>query len=79
MNLYFTLYSFASTANKFLIMKSLVLQDSFSKKIRIDLNNLLSYPKLWEHVSFFHLNDQDEVRKAYLQRGSSQPLGHNFL
>ena len=26
----------------------------------------------------FHLNNQDEIRKAYLQRGSCQPLGHNF-
>ena len=60
-------------------MKSLVLQDSFSKKIRIDLNHLLSYPKLYGNMfHFFHLNDQEEIRRAYLQRGSCQPLGHNF-
>ena len=37
----FTIYYFASTMYKFLIRKSIVLQDLFSKQIRIDLNNLL--------------------------------------
>ena len=59
-------------------MKSLVVQNSFSKKIRIDLNNLLSNPKLWENVSLFHLTYRDEIRIIYLQRGSCQSLGHNF-
>ena len=59
-------------------MKSLVMQNSFSKKICVDLNNLFSDPKLWENISFFHLNYRDEIRVIYLQRGSCQRLGHNF-
>ena len=51
-------------------MKSLVMQNSFSKKIHIDLNNLLFDPKHRENVSFFHLNYRDEIRRVYLQRGS---------
>ena len=27
----------------------------------------------------FHLNDQNEIRRAYSQRGSCLPLDHNFL
>ena len=60
--------------NKFLIRKPLVLQDSCSKQIRIDLNNFLSNLRLGENVSFFH----DEIRRAYLQRGFCQPLSHDF-
>ena len=60
--------------NKFLIRKSLVLQDSYSKQIHIKLNNFLSNPRLGENVSSFH----DEIRGAYLQRGSYQTLGHDF-
>ena len=26
----------------------------------------------------FHHNDLDEIRRAYLQRGSCQPLSHDF-
>ena len=60
--------------NKFLIRKSLVLQDSYSKQIHINLNNFLSNPRLGENVSSFH----DEIRRAYLQRGFYQPLGHDL-
>ena len=69
------LYSFASTMNKFLIRKSLVLQDSYSKQIHIDLKNFLSNPRLGENVSSFH----DEIRRTYIQSGSCHPLGHDFL
>ena len=79
MNLWFSLYSFASTMSKFLIRKSHILQDSHSKKIHIDLNNLHSNLRLCENVSSFHPNNQDEIRKAYLQRVSCQPLGHVSL
>ena len=47
-------------------------------KISIDLNNLLLDPRLWENVSSFPINDQDEIKIVYLQRGFFQPLGHNF-
>ena len=30
------------------------------------------------NVSFFHPNDQVEIRRAYLQRGFCQLLGHDF-
>ena len=64
--------------DKFLIRKPLILQDSYSKKITIDLNILLLDPRLWENVSSFPINDQDEIKIVYLQRGFFQPLGHNF-
>ena len=54
---------------KFLIRKPLILQDSYSKKITIDLNILLLDPRLWENVSSFPINDQDEIKIVYLQRG----------
>ena len=59
---------------KFLIRKPLILQDSYSKKITIDLNILLLDPRLWENVSSFPINDQDEIKIVYLQRGFFQPL-----
>ena len=49
------------------------MQDSHSKQIRIDLNNLLSNLRLWENVSSFHPNDQN------VQEDSRQPLGHVSL
>ena len=55
------------------------MQDLCFKKIHIDLNNLLSDPRLWKNVLSFHLNYQDEIRRAYSQRGSCLPLDHNFL
>ena len=55
------------------------MQDLHSKKIHIDLNNLCSNLRLWENVSSFHPNNQDEIRKVYLQRDSCQPLGHVSL
>ena len=54
------------------------MQDSSSKQNRIDLNNLLLDPKLWENVLSFHINDYDEIKIVYLQKCIFQPLGHNF-
>ena len=42
------------------------MQDSSSKEIRIDLNNLLLDSKLWENVLSCHPNGQDEIKRAYL-------------
>ena len=78
MNLYFTLYYFVSTIDKILIRKSLLLQNLFSKQIRIHLNNLLSDLRLWEKVSYFHPNDKEKINRAYLQRFSRQRLNHDF-
>ena len=78
MNLYFTLYYFVSTIDKILIRKSLLLQNLFSKQIRIHLNNLLSDLRLWEKVSYFHPNDKEKINRAYLQRFSCQPLNNDF-
>ena len=78
MNLYFTLYYFVSNIDKILIRKSLLLQNLFSKQIRIHLNNLLSDLRLWEKVSYFHPNDKEKINRAYLQRFSRQPLNHDF-
>ena len=55
------------------------MQDSHSTKIHMDLNNLHSNLWPWENVSSFHPNNQDEIRKAYLQGDSCQPLGHVYL
>ena len=63
----------------FLQRKSHILQDSHSKKIHIDLNNLNSNLRLCENVSSFHPNNQDEWRRAYLQRDSCQPFCHVSL
>ena len=62
--------------DKILIKKSLLLQNSSSKQIRIYLNNLFLDPRLWlrERVSYFYPNDQGKIKRAYLQRGFS----HNF-
>ena len=59
-----------------LIKKSFVLQNSSSKVN--DLNNLPLELKIRENVTYFHHNDLDEIRRAYLQRGSCQPLSHDF-
>ena len=55
--------------DKFLIRKP---QDSSSsssssKWICVDLNNLPSDPGLREKISSYHPNDQDDIRKAYIQ------------
>ena len=47
-------------------------------RICIDLNDLLSSPRIWEKVSYFYFNDHDEIRRVNLQRDSCRPLGHNF-
>ena len=42
------------------------------------MNILLLDPRLWENVSSFPINDQDEIKIVYLQKGFFQPLSHNF-
>ena len=37
---------------------------------------IIGYEKM---SHFFHPNDQVEIRRAYLQRGFCQLLGHDFL
>ena len=33
---------------------------------------------LRDNISSYHPNDQDEIRKYYLQKGHCQPLQHEF-
>ena len=54
------------------------MQNLSSKKIRIHLNNLLLDPRFWENVSSFHPNDQEKIKRVYLQRCSCQPFSHDF-
>jgi hypothetical protein len=65
----------ASIMDKFLIRKP---QDSSSssssKRICVDLNNLPSDPRLREKISSYHPNDQDNIRRAYIQKGPCQVL-----
>jgi hypothetical protein len=35
-------------------------------------------PGLRKNISEYHHNDQDEIRKAYMQKGSCQPFNHKF-
>ena len=47
---------------------------SSSKWIRVDFNleNLPSDPRLREKISSYHLNNHDEIRRCYLQKGPRQ-------
>ena len=47
-------------------------------RIEVDLANLPSDPGLRPKISDYDPNDQDVVRRAYLQRGPCQPLNHTF-
>lgn len=51
-----------------------------SKKSRIetDLNDLPSDPGLRIKISAYDPNDQEKVRRAYLQKGPCQPRSHSF-
>jgi hypothetical protein len=70
--------------DKFLIRKpqdsssSQEKQSSSSKRICVDLNNLPSDPGLREKISFYHPNDQDNIRRAYIQKGPCQIVPHNL-
>jgi hypothetical protein len=67
--------------DKFLIRKpqdSSSSSSSSSKRICVDLNNLPSDPGLREKISSYHPNDQDNIRRAYLQKGPCQIVPHNL-
>ena len=54
------------------------MQNLSSKQIHVHLNNLLLDPQFWENVSSFHPNDQEKIKRVYLQRCSCQPLSYDF-
>ena len=80
--------------DKFLKIKSIMSQDSpfieetcvsasdyFSKKNHIDLKNHLIDLGFRKKISEYHLiilNDQDDIRTTYIQKGYFQPLSHKF-
>ncbi|GMP46939.1 hypothetical protein CsSME_00014901 [Camellia sinensis var. sinensis] len=70
--------------DKFLKRKSTVVEDSSpteetsSKQSHVDVNNLPSDPGLRQKIYSYHPNNQDEIRRAYLQKGPCRPLDHNF-
>jgi hypothetical protein len=52
---------------------------SFKKGfLEVDLKNLPADPGERKQISCYHPNDQDEIRRVYLQRGPCQPKEHNF-
>jgi hypothetical protein len=63
--------------DSFLIQENHV-SDHSSKQNHSDLKNLLVDPRLRKNISKYHHNDQDEIRKTYMQKGSCQSLNHKF-
>jgi hypothetical protein len=64
--------------DKFLIRKPQDSSSSSFKRICVDLNNLPSDPGLREKISSYHPNDQDNIRRAYIQKGPCQVVPHNL-
>ena len=64
--------------DKFLIRKPQDSSSSSSKRICVDLNNLSSDPGLREKISSYHPNDQDNIRRAYIQKGPCQIVPQNL-
>ncbi|XP_039142002.1 LOW QUALITY PROTEIN: zinc finger MYM-type protein 1-like [Dioscorea cayenensis subsp. rotundata] len=56
------------------------ITQQYSKQahVEVDLKNLPADPGLRPLISTYHPNDQDKVRRAYLQKGPCQPRNHNF-
>ena len=54
--------------------------DNSSKQDRVKINliDLPSDPGLRSWITDYHPNDQDQVRRAYAQRGARQPKEHIF-
>ncbi|XP_052621644.1 uncharacterized protein LOC111906147 [Lactuca sativa] len=48
------------------------------KYTKIDLNSLPVDPFERPSIEFYHVNQRDEIRRAYLQKGPFQPLNHKF-
>ncbi|XP_057440073.1 uncharacterized protein LOC130731930, partial [Lotus japonicus] len=46
--------------------------------VEVNLNELPSDPGLRPRITTYHPNDQDKIRRAYLQKGPCQPKNHNF-
>ena len=65
------------------VQDSFLVQDSSSssKGIRVDFNleNLPSDPRLREKILSYHLNNHDEIRRFYLQKGPCRPVLQNHV
>ena len=48
------------------------------KRSRVDLNNLPSDLGLRPKISYYHPNDQEEIRRVYIQKGPCQPIMKEF-
>ena len=71
--------------DKYLIRKphiqdSSPVQDSSSKRIRVDFNleNLPSDPGLRQKISSYHPNNHDEIRRYYLTKDPCQLVVHDY-
>ena len=47
-------------------------------QFEVDLEALESDPGKWIPISRYNVNDQDKVRKRYIELGVCQPKNHNF-
>lgn len=54
------------------------LQPPKQSHIKINAADLPADPGLWPRISNYNPNDQDQIRRAYLQKGPFQPHGHQF-
>nr|KAJ0197641.1 hypothetical protein LSAT_V11C700376230 [Lactuca sativa] len=48
------------------------------KYTKVDLNSLPVDPFERLSIDFYHVNQRDEIRRVYLQKGPFQPLNHKF-
>ncbi|KAJ9559793.1 hypothetical protein OSB04_004953 [Centaurea solstitialis] len=48
------------------------------KYTKVDLNSLPVDPAERPSIDFYHVNQRDEIRRAYLQKGPCQPQNHIF-
>ncbi|XP_050259817.1 uncharacterized protein LOC126704867 [Quercus robur] len=62
------------------VLDSFPVQDSSSssKRIRVDLENLPSDPRLRQKISSYHPNNHDEIRRHYLTKGPCQPVLYDY-
>ena len=47
--------------------------NSSTQRSRVDVSTLLSNPADRNPISYYDVNDRDEIRRAYIQRGPYQP------